>query len=66
MILSNISDASALTFTSQPDANLGNPKLDTNEHQFLLFENAGTYTISCVQFPDVKFTVIVQDSGDGN
>ncbi|HXX78879.1 MAG TPA: hypothetical protein VEI53_10325 [Ktedonobacteraceae bacterium] len=60
IILSNISDASALTFTSQPDANLGNPKLDTNEHQFLLFEDSGTYTISCVQFPKVQFTVVVQ------
>lgn len=59
VILSNLSDASALTFTSQPGANLGNLKLDANEHQFLLFEDGGTYTISCVQFPDVKFVVVL-------
>jgi len=63
--LSNLAD-SDLTFTSQPDAGLGNITLDRNEHQALLFGNNGTYTISCKQFPNEKFTVVVQDSGNGN
>jgi hypothetical protein len=61
VVLSNVSDATALTFLSKPDADLGNPKLDTNEHQFLRFGQDGTYTISCVQLPNITFTVVVQN-----
>jgi uncharacterized cupredoxin-like copper-binding protein/plastocyanin len=60
IILSNISDASALTFTSQPDIQLGHPQLDTNEHQLLFFDKKGIYTISCMQFPAATFTVVVR------
>lgn len=63
--LSNLADSN-LTFVSTPDANLGGITLDRNEHQLLLFSDNGTYTISCKQFPNEKFTVVVQDSGDGN
>lgn len=64
IILSNVSDATGLTFVSKPDADLGNPKLDVNEHQFFSFGEEGTYTISCVQFPEAKFTVVVQGDDD--
>ncbi len=60
--LSNLADAN-LTFVSHPDANLGNITLDRNEHQPLLFGKSGTYTISCVQYPNEDFTVVVQKSG---
>jgi plastocyanin len=59
--LSNLADYD-LTFTSQPDTGLGNIILDSNEHQTLLFSDNGTYTRSCKQFPNEKFTVIVQGS----
>jgi uncharacterized cupredoxin-like copper-binding protein len=59
--LSNLADAN-LTFTSKPDADLGDITLDRNEHQLLLFSDDGTYVISCKQFPKEKFTVVVQDS----
>jgi uncharacterized cupredoxin-like copper-binding protein/plastocyanin len=61
--LSNLADAN-LTFESHPDANLGDIALDRNEHQLLFFSDNGTYTISCQQFPNETFTVVVQDSGD--
>ncbi len=63
--LSNLSDQD-LTFVSNPDADLGSVKIDKNEHQDLLFTDNGTYTISCVQFPDEKFTITVQDTGGDN
>jgi plastocyanin len=63
--LSNLSDED-LTFKSNPDANLGDIKITKNEHQELRFTDNGTYTISCVQFPDKKFTITVQDTGGGN
>jgi uncharacterized cupredoxin-like copper-binding protein len=61
IILSNLTSLSDLKFASQPDAGLGNPELDANEHQFLLFADDGTYTISCVNFPAIQFTVHVLD-----
>ncbi len=60
--LSNLSDYD-LTFISTPDAGLGNIKIDKNEHQDLTFKDNGTYTISCPQFPNEKFTITVQDAG---
>ena len=63
--LSNLADYD-LTFTSTPDANLGNITLDRNEHQDLPFAESGTYVISCKQFPNQKFTVTVQNSGGDN
>ncbi len=66
LTLSNLADFN-LTFTSQPDANLGNVQLDRNEHQLLLFSKSGTYTISCKEFPNQHITVIVQPgAGDDN
>lgn len=61
--LSNLADFN-LTFTSKPDADLGNIALDRNEHQLLQFSEEGTYTISCQQFPTMKVTVVVQDNDD--
>jgi plastocyanin len=61
--LSNLSDRS-LTFTSTPDAQLGDIQLDRNEHQLLNFRDSGTYVISCKEFPTQSFTVVVQGSGD--
>ena len=61
--LSNLADSN-LTFVSTPDANLGNITLDRNEHQLLLFNDNGTYTISCKEFPNEKFTEVVQDNGN--
>lgn len=65
IVLSNLSDED-LTFKSNPDANLGDIKITKNEHQDLRFTDNGTYTISCVQFPDEKFTITVQDTGGDN
>jgi len=60
--LSNLADYD-LTFTSKPDADLGNIQLDRNEHQLLQFHENGTYTLACKEFPTQQFTVIVQDGG---
>jgi len=57
--LSNLSDID-LSFVSHPDASLGTIKLSKNQHQDLLFKDSGTYTISCEQFQNQQFTVIVQ------
>lgn len=57
--LSNLIDGD-FTFISTPDAGLGNIKIDHYEDRDLLFTTEGTYTISCVQFPNKKFTVTVQ------
>jgi plastocyanin len=62
--LSNLSDQD-LTFTSQPDAGLGNVKIDKNEHQTLFFANNGTYVITCTQFPNEHVTIVVKDNGNG-
>ncbi len=62
-ILSNLTDQNKLTYTSQPDADLGDIVLDANENQLLLFGDDGTYTITCTQFPQEHFTVVVLDSG---
>lgn len=62
IVLSNLSSLSGLKFTSRPDADLGNPEIDANEHQFLLFKDAGTYTLSSVEHPELTFTVNVQSS----
>ena len=59
--LSNLADNN-LTFVSKPDADLGDITLDRNEHQLLQFADNGTYTISCKEFPDQHFTVVVQNS----
>ena len=59
MNLSNLIDHD-FTFVSTPDAGLGTIKIDHYEDKNLLFTTAGTYTISCEQFPDKKFTVTVQ------
>ena len=57
--LSNLIDQ-GFTFVSTPDAGLGTINIARYKDKNLLFTNAGTYTISCVQFPDKKFTVTVQ------
>jgi plastocyanin len=49
-----------LTFISTPDAGLGEVSIFKNWDQDLKFTAEGTYTISCVQFPNQKFTVTVQ------
>ncbi|QBD79486.1 hypothetical protein EPA93_27305 [Ktedonosporobacter rubrisoli] len=63
LTLSNLADYN-LTFTSKPDADLGDVQLDRNEHQLLLFKKSGTYTISCKEFPTQQITVIVQKGAD--
>jgi hypothetical protein len=53
-----------LTFKSAPDANVAaDVKLDTNEHQFILFLDSGTYTITCLQFPNQPIKVKVLANG---
>lgn len=59
--LSNLSDQD-LTFTIKPDADLGDIKLDKNEHQLLLFSDDGTYSLSCVQYPGEHVTIVVNDN----
>lgn len=66
IILSNLTDQNKMTYTSKPDADLGNIVLDANENQLLLFSDDGTYTITCAQFPQKSFKIVVLDSGDGN
>ena len=58
--LSNLSDQD-LNFTSKPDADLGNVKIDKNENQLLLFSNDGTYVIACTQFPNEHVTIVVKN-----
>jgi plastocyanin/uncharacterized cupredoxin-like copper-binding protein len=57
--LSNLIDQD-YTFISTPDADLGTISIVHYDDKNLLFTTAGTYTISCVQLPDKKFTVTVQ------
>ena len=57
--LSNLIDHD-FTFVSTPDAGLGTIQIYHYEDKNLLFATEGTYTISCEQFPDKKFTVTVQ------
>lgn len=66
IVLSNLTDQNKMTYTSKPDADLGNIVLDANENQILIFGDDGTYTITCAQFPQERFTVVVLDSGDGD
>jgi plastocyanin len=63
--LSNLADYD-LTFSSQPDAGVGDILLHRNEHQQIFFKQGGTYTISCKQFPNQHFTVTVQGSAGDN
>ncbi len=57
--LSNLTDLN-LTFTSIPDADMGIVVVLKNQYRDLKFTTSGTYTISCAQFPDKKFTIVVQ------
>ncbi len=57
--LSNLADLS-LSFASVPDIDLGRVVVWKNQYRDLKFTNTGTYTISCVQFPNKKFTVTVR------
>gem|GEM_PF-2228133 len=57
--LSNLADLD-LTFISTPNTGWGNVQVLRNQYEDLTFTTDGTYTISCVQFPDKKFTVVVQ------
>jgi plastocyanin len=57
--LSNLTDQE-LTITSKPDAGLGNIQIGKNQQQELRFTDEGTYTISCMQFPNEKFTITVR------
>ena len=57
--LSNLMDRD-FTFTSTPDAGLGTIQLVHYGDTSLLFTTVGTYTMSCNQLPDKKFTVTVQ------
>ncbi len=57
--LSNLVDQD-LTFLSTPDAGLGNVQVVRNRYVDLKLTTSGVYTISCVQFPNKKFTVVVQ------
>lgn len=61
--LSNLSDYD-LTFSSAPDADLGDIAIDKNEHQLLFFADDGTYVITCKQFAQEHVTIVVQDSDD--
>ncbi|HEX3640855.1 MAG TPA: hypothetical protein VHV10_06160 [Ktedonobacteraceae bacterium] len=66
IIISNLSDQD-ITIISTPDAGLGNIQIAKNQHQELRFIDEGTYTLSCVQFPNQKFVVTVQAiSSDDN
>jgi plastocyanin len=57
--LSNLVDQ-ALTFVSTPDPGLGTIAIYRGWEGDLQFTTEGTYTISCVEFPNLKFTVTVQ------
>ena len=61
--LSNLSDQ-ILTFKSTPDADVAaGVELDQNEHQVVLFPDSGTYTITCLQFPNQPVKVVVGENG---
>jgi plastocyanin len=59
MKLSNLVDQD-FTFVSTPDVGLGTIQIGHYDDKNLLFTATGTYTISCEQFPDKKFTVTIQ------
>lgn len=59
--LSNLVDQ-ALTFVSTPDAGLGTIGIYRGWEGDLQFTTEGTYTISCAEFPNLKFTVTVQST----
>ncbi len=57
--LANLIDQD-LSFISTPDANFGTISISKYWDEDLKFSTEGTYTISSVEFPTKKFTVIVQ------
>jgi uncharacterized cupredoxin-like copper-binding protein len=57
--LSNLADQD-LTCISTPDTGLGNLEVAKNQYVDFNPPNSGTFVISCVQFPNKKFTVVVQ------
>lgn len=57
--LSNLVDQ-VLMFVSAPDAGLDKFGINRGWEGDLQFTTEGTYTISCVEFPNLKFTVTVQ------
>ncbi len=56
---SNLTDQD-LTLISTPDAGMGNVEVAQNQYKDLIPPSSGTFIISCVQFPNQKFTLVVQ------
>jgi uncharacterized cupredoxin-like copper-binding protein len=63
---SNLTDQD-LTFTALPALAQGNIQIDKNEAQSVTFGDNGTFTLSCLQFPNQKVVITVNDPpGAGN